>query len=420
MSENNNNHEMGPRERRYRQRHQPNPHLKPRKRRPWLVGLLLALGVLLVFGVYWGTKTWNAAKNTMSGAYQATGTAKSRNVDAILKKNKPFTILLLGTDTGALGRGKTFSARTDTMIVATINPKKESMTLTSIPRDTQVMINGQSQKINAAYTIGGASTAVKSVEKLLNVPVDFYALINMGGLKQIINAMGGVTVTPKMTFKYGHANVKKGEKIKLNGAAALDYSRMRYDDPNGDYGRQKRQRQVIMAMVSQANSLGSLANIQKITKQLSKNMRTDLTWDDMVALDTKYKNATHHAKTYTLKGDDAMIDGLSYQVAPAKNRYKLSKILRAQLQLSTDNLSEADFAETVSITSGNSSSSDSSSSSSTTTQTTQGTTGTTSDTTGTTTQGDTTTQGTTGTTTQGTTTDNTTTQGTTTTGGTQY
>ncbi|KLD57356.1 LytR family transcriptional regulator, partial [Lactiplantibacillus plantarum] len=89
--------------------------------------------------------------------------------------------------TGALGRGKDFSARTDTMIVATINPKKESMTLTSIPRDTQVMIDGQSQKINAAYTIGGASGAVKSVEKLLDVPIDFYVLLNMGGLKQIIN-----------------------------------------------------------------------------------------------------------------------------------------------------------------------------------------------------------------------------------------
>ncbi|RRK11869.1 LytR family transcriptional regulator [Lactiplantibacillus garii] len=388
MSENNNNNEMGPRERRYRQQQQRNPHLKPRKKRPWLVGLLVVLGLMIVWGAYWGTKTWNAAKDTMNTTYQSTGSTKARNVDAVIKKGKPFSILLLGTDTGALGRGKNFSARTDTMIIATINPKKESMTLTSIPRDTQVMINGQSQKINAAYTIGGASGAVKSVEKLLDVPIDFYVLINMGGLKQIINAMGGVTITPKMTFKYGHANVKKGVKIKLNGAAALDYSRMRYYDPLGDYGRQKRQRQIIMAMVSQSNSLGSIANIEKITKQLSNNMRTDLTWNDMVALDTKYKNASHHAKTYTLQGTDATIDGLSYQVASASERYKISKKLRTQLQLSTSSLSESDFTDTASITTGSSSSS-SSSSSSTTTDSTQETT-----TDNTTTQDSTTTQGT--------------------------
>ena len=370
MSENNNDNGMGPRERRYRQQQQRNPHLKPHKKRTWLVGLLIALGVLLVAGAYWGTKTWNAAKDTMNTTFQATGASKSRNVDAVIKQGKPFSILLLGTDTGALGRGKDFSARTDTMIIATINPKKESMSLTSIPRDTQVMIDGQSQKINAAYTIGGASGAVKSVEKLVNVPIDFYALINMGGLKQIINAMGGVTITPKMTFKYGHVNVKKGVKTKLNGAAALDYSRMRYDDPLGDYGRQKRQRQIIMAMVSQSNSLGSIANIEKITKQLSNNMRTDLTWNDMVTLDTKYKNASHHAKTYTLQGTDATINGLSYQVASASQRYKISKELRTQLQLSTSSISESDFTDTASVTTGNSSS-DSSDSASTTTDTTQ-------------------------------------------------
>lgn len=371
MSENNNDNGMGPRERRYRQQQQRNPHLKPHKQRTWLVGLLIALGVLLVAGAYWGTKTWNAAKDTMNTTFQATGASKSRNVDAVIKQGKPFSILLLGTDTGALGRGKDFSARTDTMIIATINPKKESMSLTSIPRDTQVMIDGQSQKINAAYTIGGASGAVKSVEKLVNVPIDFYALINMGGLKQIINAMGGVTITPKMTFKYGHVNVKKGVKTKLSGAAALDYSRMRYSDPLGDYGRQKRQRQIIMAMVSQSNSLGSIANIEKITKQLSNNMRTDLTWNDMVTLDTKYKNASHHAKTYTLQGTDATINGLSYQVASASQRYKISKELRTQLQLSTSSISESDFTDTASITTGSGSSSDSSDSSSTTTDATQ-------------------------------------------------
>jgi len=377
MSENN-NEPMGPRETRYRRRQQRNPHIRPHKRRPWLLILLLVIVALGSGAAIWGIKTWNAAQKTMDTTYAGTGSAKMRNVDAVLKKGKPFSILLLGTDTGALGRGKTFSARTDTMIVATINPKKEKMTLTSIPRDTLVNIDGQSEKINAAYTIGGASGAVKSVQKLLKFPIDFYVLINMGGLKQIVNAMGGVTITPTMTFKYGNADVKKGVKIKLKGAAALDYSRMRYDDPLGDYGRQKRQRQVIMAMVSQSNSLGSIANIEKITKELASNMRTDLTWSDMVALDTKYKNASHHAKAYTLQGTDATIDGLSYQVASATERYNTSKRIRQDLQLSTKNLTLSYFETTASTTTGSSSSSTSSSTTTTTTDGT-GTAGTTTD-----------------------------------------
>lgn len=374
MSENN-NEPMGPRQRRRQQQQQQNPHLKPQRKRTWLWGLLFVVVMIIAAGGAWGYKTWNAAKKTMSTTYQSTGSSKLRNVDAVIKKGKPFSILLLGTDTGALGRGKTFSARTDTMIVATINPQKESMTLTSIPRDTLITYNGTTEKINAAYTLGGASGAVKSVEKLLNVPIDFYVLINMGGLKQIVNAMGGVTVTPKMTFKYGNANVKKGVKIKLNGAAALDYSRMRYDDPLGDYGRQKRQRQIIMAMVSQSNSLGSIANIEKITKQLSSNMRTDLTWNDMVALDTKYKNASHHAKSYTVQGTDSTIDGLSYQVASAKERYTNSIRIRKALGLSTENIKLSYFETTAAVGSSSSSSSTSdTSSASSTTTTTDGTT----------------------------------------------
>lgn len=71
----------------------------------------------------------------------------------------------------------------------------------------------------------------------------------MGGLEKMVNAVGGVTVNPTLTFKYGAADVTKGKKVTLNGKQALDYSRMREEDPLGDYGRQKRQRQIIQKLV---------------------------------------------------------------------------------------------------------------------------------------------------------------------------
>ena len=116
------------------------------------------------------------------------------------------------------------------MIVATINPQKQTAKLTSIPRDTLVDIYGSQQdeeKINAAYPLYGAKTTVKTVEHLVNIPIDYYVLLNMGGLKKMINAVGGVTVDPLLTFHYEQANVVKGHKIHLNGASALAYSRMR-------------------------------------------------------------------------------------------------------------------------------------------------------------------------------------------------
>lgn len=63
----------------------------------------------------------------------------------------------------------------------------------------------------------------------------------------------------------------------------------------------------------------------------------------MVALDTKYKNASHHAKSYTVQGTDATIDGLSYQVASSSERYKNSKRIRKALGLSNSNLTESVF-----------------------------------------------------------------------------
>ena len=114
------------------------------------------------------------------------------------------------------------------------------------------------EKINAAYTIGGAKMAMDSVSKLINVPVKYYALVNMGGIMKMIRYVGGINIRPNLTFEYGGYEFKKGKMTHMGGGGALAYSRMRYDDPKGDYGRQERQRQVIIALIKKAGSLGSV------------------------------------------------------------------------------------------------------------------------------------------------------------------
>lgn len=277
---------------------------------------------------------YESLKNTVKTSYKASGAKKLRNVDAQLSGKKPISILLMGTDTGALGR--TFAGRTDSMMVVTINPKTDKTTITSIPRDTAITIPGYEDygisKVNAAYAYGKSKTAITTVQQMLNVPIDFYAIINMGGMEKIIDEVGGVTVTPTLSFSYGGYTFKKGVKTHMNGKQALAYARMRDDDPQGDYGRQTRQRKVIMALLAKSGSVSTLLNEQFISS-LTKQTQTDLTFNDLTALATNYLSATKHIKTTHLQGTSETINSQSMEVASKSELQRVTNYIRNGLSL---------------------------------------------------------------------------------------
>ena len=307
---------------------------QPRKKQGcFTLGLLIFVVLALVAGSYL-KKHLATAKQTAADIYQPTNTKKARNVDAILKQNKPVSILLLGTDTGALGR--TFQGRADTMILAVLNPKQKTMTVVSIPRDTEVAVFGYEQyfpsKINAAYAYGGAKTALKTVQKYLNVPIDYYATINMGGLENLINAVGGLDIKPLITFSYDNQSFTKDQTTHMNGKRALAYVRMRDDDPLGDYGRQARQRQVLTKLAFKSSKLINLLD-DGFLKTIKSQISTDLTFDDLIYLGTDYRVATHHMKSYSMQGSTEVIDGQDFEVVDTKNKQAITDILRAALDL---------------------------------------------------------------------------------------
>ena len=168
--------------------------------------------LVILTGVFAATAVHNL-KSTTNNMYQKSGANDSRNASSILKDKKPVSILIMGTDTGALGRH--YKGRTDTMMIMTINPKTDKTTLLSIPRDMEVNLPDFPQyspaKINSAYTYGGVKEAINSVESHFKIPIDYYFLINMGGLEKAINDVGGVTVTSPLTFSYLGANFVKGQ-----------------------------------------------------------------------------------------------------------------------------------------------------------------------------------------------------------------
>ncbi|MCQ2569915.1 MAG: LCP family protein [Limosilactobacillus sp.] len=262
----------------------------------------------------------------------------SAKIDKKLREGKPVSVLVMGTDNGAIGRNKSFwgDGNTDSMELVTANPKTKTLTMTSIPRDTLVKVthDGDIQyvKINASYPIGGAKLAKHQVSELLGVPVDYYALVDMGVMEKIVTAVGGVDVNNQFKFKYEGHTFKKGPQ-HLNGTNALKYSRMRYEDPNNDYGRQKRQQQVIQSIVNKFKQHGSINMINQLLDATEDGVKTDLPLSGVSAIYTNYKPTMEHLEKYHLQGKDAKIDSIDYQVATPKEINRVSKLIRQQLGL---------------------------------------------------------------------------------------
>lgn len=316
-------------------RHDKRP---PRKVGRYIVASLLTLLVLLG-GV--GIRMYGQTKNAFDKSYAPV--SKDAAVASEIDGKSPLSILLLGTDTGAFGR--TEQGNSDTMILVTINPETKKTTMVSIPRDTMAQIVGGDQvsyqKVNAAYNIGGSEAAMKTVTKLLNVPINFYVTVNMAGMTKIVDAVGGVDVNVKFSWTdklAGGYSFTKG-KAHLDGAHALAYARMRYEDPEGDYGRQKRQREVIQQIVKKALSADSLSNFQGVMDSLSDAMRTNLTFDDITAIADKYRAAASTISSSTLQGTGAYINAAAYQVPSTESLQKTSDKIRKSLGLQKETLS---------------------------------------------------------------------------------
>lgn len=203
----------------------------------------------------------------------------------------PFYMLLIGADksedrdaSGEFGG----SYRTDSMILARVDPQEKEVTLISVPRDTRVNIPGHGeQKINAAYAFGGASLAVDTVSELAGVPISHYAEIDFDGFKAVVDALGGVEVDVPMEINDdmagGHVDV--GLQT-LNGEQALILCRSRhnYDDiGNGDAIRAANQRLVLSAIMKKVMN-SDVATITNTVSTLAEYVTTDYSVTGLIGL----------------------------------------------------------------------------------------------------------------------------------------
>ncbi|WP_461240806.1 LCP family protein [Paucilactobacillus sp. N302-9] len=296
--------------------------------------VLALVGVLVLVGLVFAGIAWHNLSVTTGDMYQTSGATKKRNASNVLKQKKPVSILLLGTDTGDLGRSD--KGRTDTMILMTINPKTKKTTMTSIPRDMKVNLPDYPQyspaKINAAYAFGGVKETINTIQDYFKVPIDYYLLVNMGGLKKAINQVGGVDVTSPLTFSYNGSSFTEGQSEHMNGQTALNFSRMRHEDPQGDYGRQTRQRLVITALLRKSISYKTVLN-RSFLKSVSSQSRTDMKQSQMTSLALNYRDATKTVKSNHAQGTGKNIGGQAFELVGNDQRQLVSNTVRDNLGL---------------------------------------------------------------------------------------
>ncbi len=247
-----------------------------------------ALGIVaiaLIFGygsVYRGANAW---AGFFAKVFAPVAGATARGATTVFAPpayngRDRMNVLVMGIDSrGTAGD----TQNTDTMIVLTVDPVNRTASMLSVPRDTLVAIPAHGQdKINAAYAYGGPDLAQKTVEGLLGIRINSYALIDFGAFTRIVDSVGGVIIDVQRpirdesypTADYGveRLNIQPGPQL-MPGDVALTYARSRHD--SNDFSRARRQQDVISAIRSRLAVDGALARLPSIVGEVGSAVETN-------------------------------------------------------------------------------------------------------------------------------------------------
>lgn len=243
--------------------------------------------------------------------------AKETPKDELLTAKDKATIMIMGVDERSDDVG-----RSDTLMVATIDPQKNEASLLSIPRDTRVAIpkNGY-DKINAAYAYGGEKLTQRTVEDFLGIRMDHYVIINTHAFQKIIDAIGGIDIDVEKRMYYEDPwdddgglviDLRPGRQ-HMDGKTAVTY--VRYRDEEGDIGRVKRQQKFMRACVDAVTTPTILPRLPSIIASVIDSVKTDLSVRQMLEFIGTLKQAQAKGlRTDMVPGRPLYIEGISYWI----------------------------------------------------------------------------------------------------------
>ena len=238
--------------------------------------------------------------------------------EGLLTAKDKATIMIMGVDEREDDVG-----RSDTLMIASIDPKRNKAALLSVPRDTRVKIKGHGfDKINAAYAYGKERLAQDTVENFLGLNIDHYIIINTKSFKRIIDAIGGIDIDVEKRMHYedpwdddgGLVIDFRPGKQHMDGAKAITY--VRYRDEEGDIGRIRRQQAFMKACVDKIVSPSIIPRLPMVIKEIAEAVNTDLTFRQMLEFVGTLKEAKSNGlRAEMVPGRPLYIDGISYWIA---------------------------------------------------------------------------------------------------------
>ena len=275
----------------------------------------------------------------------------SDNEDAaptvVSQQSNALNIMIMGVDRRADDAG-----RSDTLMVLTYSPADKKASLLSLPRDTRVHIeNNDYDKINHAYAYGGHELTQKAVEAFLNVPMDYYVMIDVHAFEKIIDAVGGVDIDVEKRMYYEDPWDDDGGLIidlypgkqHMDGKTSIQY--VRYRDGEGDIGRINRQQKFMKALMSQVISPSVLPKLPEIIKNVSSAVQTNMPLDMMIALITDLPTIQQNGlNSAMIPGKPAYIEDISYWIPDiAKSR----ELIAQNMNITLDAKAQKDTETTI-------------------------------------------------------------------------
>ncbi|BAS28603.1 LCP family protein [Limnochorda pilosa] len=239
--------------------------------------------------------------------------------------------------------------RTDTMLVASLNPKTGEAGVLSLPRDTRVQVPGTQgyRKLNAAYAMGGARLAAETVSQLLGVPVDYYVLLDFESFARLVDTLGGVQLVVERPMRYEdqaqglYIDLPAGDQ-HLDGDQALEYVRFRADnlgdvalvDPSrGEYGgRVERQLKFVQALAREVLQPETVLQLPRLVAEYRRSVTTDLPTYELTRLARALARVQpEDVRTGLVPGTASMQNGVGYWVPdPLWLRSTVAEVLLGQ------------------------------------------------------------------------------------------
>ncbi|MGP4077732.1 LCP family protein [Halobacillus sp. K22] len=314
--------------------------------------LLISIGAAAGYAIYLTDKV----KQTATESHQELdrGGKSEKRRSEVDPEQDDISVLFVGIDySEKRSSGGNRNALSDALVLATFNDQDKSIKMVSIPRDSYTYIPeiGYKDKITHAHAFGGIDATVETVEKMFDLPVDYYVRLNFNSFIEVVNSIGGITYNVPFDIteqnsadKDGAIELKEGYQ-KLNGEEALALARTRKYD--SDLARGKRQMELIQEIARQTMTTSSLNNFGSILDSINENLKTNLTFEEMISFKDYFldKQGLRFDKMQ-LNGEGGKVDGVWYYQVKEESLASAKDQLQTHLNLpSQKNQNSNTFAE---------------------------------------------------------------------------